>query len=64
MNFAYLVCNNKIIRQEIKYLGIFIDSNVSWKSQVDCITKKKEELGFFLNFVMLILQFLFIYITH
>ena len=62
-----LAIDYKIIQQDncIKYLGIFIDSNLSWKSQVNYIAKKvKRGTGFFLNFViMLILQFLLICIT-
>jgi hypothetical protein len=39
---------DKILRREncIKYLGIFIDSNLNWKSQIDYITKKiKGNIG-------------------
>lgn len=37
----------------IKYLGIMIDSNLSWKSHVSHIVKKiKRILGFFLNFII------------
>jgi hypothetical protein len=40
--------NNIPLQQEkcIKYLGIFIDSNLSWKPQVDNIAKKiKRSVG-------------------
>ena len=34
----------------IRYLGVFIDSHLSWKYQVDYIAKRsKKELVFFLN---------------
>ena len=36
-----LIVYDRILRREncIKYLGIFIDSNLNWKSQIDYITK-------------------------
>jgi hypothetical protein len=43
-----LTLNNIPLQQEkyIKYLGIFIDSNLSWKPQVDHIAKKiKRSVG-------------------
>jgi hypothetical protein len=43
-----LTLNNIPLQQEkcIKYLGIFIDSNLSWKHQVDNIAKKiKRSVG-------------------
>ena len=43
-----LTLNNIPLQQEkcIKYLGIFIDSNLSWKPQVDNIAKKiKRSVG-------------------
>ena len=44
---------NKQLKREycIKYLGILIDSHLSWKPQVDFVVKKKleEALVFYLN---------------
>ena len=43
-----LMINNVCLKQEryIKYLGVFIDSNLSWKPQVEYISKKlKRSLG-------------------
>ena len=41
INFQ-LSINDKIIKQcySVKYLGILIDSNLGWKSQIECIAKK------------------------
>jgi len=41
----HLVSNEKIIKQShcIKYLGIYIDSNLSWKPQVEYIAKKNKK---------------------
>ena len=48
-----LSLNNKQLKREyyIKYLGILIDSHISWKPQVDFVVKKKleEALLFYLN---------------
>ena len=37
-----ILINNKIVKQEktIKYLGIFIDSHLSWKTHISHISKK------------------------
>jgi hypothetical protein len=43
-----LIMYDKILGREncIKYLGIFIDSNLNWKPQIDYITKKiKRNVG-------------------
>ena len=47
INFQ-LSINDKIIKQcySVKYLGILIDSNLGWKSQIECIAKKiKRSVG-------------------
>ena len=38
--------SNKAISEEmcVKYLGILIDSTLSWKSQISTITKKYQDL--------------------
>jgi len=40
-----LSLNNKQLKREfcIKYLGILIDSHLSWKPQVDFVVKKNEK---------------------
>jgi len=43
-----LLINNKSLTQEnsIRYLGIYIDSNLNWKSHINYITKKiKHSIG-------------------
>ena len=48
-----LSLNNKQLKREycIKYLGIMIDSHLSWKPQVDFVVKKlKEALVFYLHY--------------
>ena len=48
-----LTLNNKRLKQEssIKYLGIFVDSCLSWKTHVEYISKKsKEILEYYANY--------------
>ena len=43
-----LSINNQQLKREycIKYLGLMIDSNLSWKKQVECVVKKvRREIG-------------------
>ena len=46
-NFVLTINNNNIPRcMFVKYLGILIDSNLSWKSHIDSICKKiKRSIG-------------------
>ena len=41
----YLMLNEKQLRQDqyIKYFGVLIDSNLSWKTQISSVVKKNQE---------------------
>ena len=41
-DLVFLSINNHQLKREncIKYLGLMIDSNLSWKKQVECVLKK------------------------
>ena len=43
---TYQLINNKIVKQEksIKYLGIFIDSHLSWKTHIAHMSKKVSRM--------------------
>ena len=57
-SFSLSISNQQLKREYcIKYLGIMIDSNLSWKKQVECVLKKVTRgIGISVKFVIMSLK--------